>query len=346
MSEYDSDRNDPASRSGGARPKGPEEESGIARVLRAAGPRSEPSDDLKHAVRAAVHAEWRSTVARRGRRRRAWLALAASVTIAALALWMGQSYFATPGAVVASVSRVVGAVESHGGMWGQSQAVNVSTQLHAGQTLSTGAEGRVALQLQDGVSLRLDHDTSIAFVNAGRIDVRSGAVYVDSGAESVASNALRVGTPAGVIWHVGTQYEARIVKDGTRIRVREGRVDLLPDTGAPQTAHVGEQLFITSSGNIERGAIAPADAEWSWASSSAPPFDINGRPVRELLAWVGRELGREVVFANPESEEVADRAVLSGSMDDLAPSEALAAVLPTTRLRASEREGMIEISLQ
>ncbi|MEP7247934.1 MAG: FecR family protein, partial [Gammaproteobacteria bacterium] len=340
------DRNDRASPGDGAHRERPEEESGIARVLRSAGRRSEPSEDLKQAVRAAVHAEWRSTVARRGRRRQVWLALAASVTIAALALWMGQSYFATPGVVVASVSRVVGAVESHGGMWGQSQAVNAVSQLHAGQTLSTGASGLIALKLQDGVSLRLDHDTSIAFVNVGRIDVRSGAVYIDSGTEPAASNALRVGTPAGVIWHVGTQYEARIVKDGTRIRVREGRVDLLPEHGAPQTAHVGEQLLIAGSGDIERGAIAPTDAEWSWASSAAPPFEINGRPVRELLTWVGRELGREVVFANPKSEEIAEQAVLSGSMGDLAPSEALSAVLPTTRLRAGEREGKIEISQQ
>ncbi len=35
--------------------------------------------------------------------------------------------------------------------------------------------------LRDGVSLRLDHDTSIALVSPDRVDITSGAVYVDSG---------------------------------------------------------------------------------------------------------------------------------------------------------------------
>jgi hypothetical protein len=61
---------------------------------------------------------------------------------------------------------------------------------------------------------------------------------------------------------------------------------------------------------------------------------------------VGRELGREIVFATPESESEAERAVLSGSVNGLAPGEALAAVLPTTSLRSSERDGKIEIALQ
>jgi ferric-dicitrate binding protein FerR (iron transport regulator) len=156
-----------------------------------------------------------------------------------------------------------------------------------------------------------------------------------------------VGTPAGVVQHVGTQYEARIVAGGTRIRVREGRVDLLPENGGTtQTASVGEQLLVSASGDIQRDSISPSDDAWSWAADTAPPFDINGRPVREFLTWVGRELGREIVYATPAAEAEADRAVLSGSVTGLAPADALAAVLPTTQLRSVERDGKIEITLQ
>jgi ferric-dicitrate binding protein FerR (iron transport regulator) len=320
------------------------DDAGIARVLRAAGGRAQPDDEMKAAVRAAVHAEWRTTVARHGRRR-VYLALAASVAMAALAVWVGRAYFVPSNEVVANVSRIIGTAQVRSGRLGSWHVV--AAPLHTGETLMTGADGRVALQLHDGVSVRLDHDTRVAFVDPGQIDVKSGAVYVDAGTVPTATDHLRVGTPAGVVQHVGTQYEARIVAGGTRIRVREGRVDLLPENGGTtQTASVGEQLLVSASGDIQRDSISPSDDAWSWAADTAPPFDINGRPVREFLTWVGRELGREIVYATPAAEAEADRAVLSGSVTGLAPADALAAVLPTTQLRSVERDGKIEITLQ
>jgi ferric-dicitrate binding protein FerR (iron transport regulator) len=317
---------------------------GVARVLRAAGGRARPADEMKAAVRAAVHAEWRATVAQRSRRR-TYFALAASVAMAALALWVARGYFVLSGDVVANVSRIVGTAQARSGRFGTWHVV--AAPLHAGETLKTGVDGRVALQLHDGVSVRLDHDTLVAFVDPARIDVKSGAVYVDAGPVPTATDHLRVGTPAGIVQHVGTQYEARIVKGGTRIRVREGRVDLLPENGGnAQSAGVGEQLLVSASGEIQRDSISPSDDAWSWASNTAPPFDINGRPVREFLTWVGRELGREVVYATPAAEAEADRAVLSGSVAGLSPADALAAVLPTTQLRSVEHDGKIEITLQ
>ncbi len=334
-------------------PRG-DEESGIARVLRAAGERTRPSEDVKRAVRAAVHAEWRAAVAKRSRRRMG-LAIAASVGVAALALWVSRPHLIGRGEIVARVDRATGTVQSRNGALRGWHALTTSTrandasaavQLHAGEDLMTGHDGRVALQLRDGVSLRLDHDTRIAFVGPERVNVQSGAVYVDAGITHSASKHLRVGTPAGVVQHVGTQYETRILKGGTRIRVREGKVDLLPERGSVQTAGAGEQLLVSSSGEIERGSIAPSDPDWAWAEETAPTFDIDGRPVREFLTWVSRELGREVVFTSPESEVEADRAVLSGSVAGLSPAEALSAVLPTTRLRSVKRDSRIEIALQ
>jgi ferric-dicitrate binding protein FerR (iron transport regulator) len=351
MSDNDPDTADGALKRGDGPHAGrPDDEPGVARVLRAAGGRALPSDDMKQTVRAAVHAEWRAAVAKRNQRR-VWMAIAASVVVAALALWVSRPYFGEH-EVVASASLTTGSVQSRSWPWGTWRAVTAATpspantDLRAGTDLMTGRDGRVALELRDGVSLRLDHDTRIAFVDASRIDVKSGAVYVDAGTAPSASEHLRVGTPAGIVQHVGTQYEARIVNGGTRIRVREGRVDLQPERGNAQSAGVGEQLLVTPSGEIQRGAIAPNDPQWEWAANTAPAFDINGRPVRDFIEWVGRELGRDIVFANPESEAEANRAVLSGSVAGLAPAEALPAVLATTQLRGAVHEATIEIARQ
>ena len=376
MSDIDPD----TSAGGDPRTDQPDEEAGIERVLRAAGGRVRPADEMKAAVRAAVYAEWRAAVVKRSRQRRVWFALAASVAVAAVAAWVGRGYFAGSHEVVANVSRTTGTVQSRSGAFGiwhtvaaleptaggnhdasaaesresvgtdasrvGANGAGAARSIHAGETLMTGADGRVALLLRDGVSLRLDHDTRVTFLDAGHVDVKSGAVYVDAGMTPGISEHLRVGTPAGIVQHVGTQYEARIVPAGTRVRVREGRVNVLPEHGNAQTARVGEQLLVSRSGEIQRAAIAPSDREWSWAANAAPPFDINGRSVREFLTWVARELGREIVYATAESESEAERAVLNGSVAGLTPADALAAVLPTTQLRGVDRGGRIEITLQ
>jgi ferric-dicitrate binding protein FerR (iron transport regulator) len=323
------------------------DDSDIARVLRASGGRASPSDEMTRAVYEAVHAEWRATVDRRRsqRHQRMGLAAAASVAVAAVVLFVGRNFIHSPGALMADVSRSVGVVQVREGDSGDWQSAAGARGLHVGEHVHTGTDGRVALALRDGVSLRLDHDTSVALVSADRVDVTSGAVYIDSGVSGPSAARLQIGTPAGVVRHVGTQYEARILSSGTRIRVREGRVDVMPENGPSRTLEVGDQIVVSSRGVEERGRIEPSSDEWNWASSAAPEFDINGKPVQAFLAWAGRETGLKVVFATEETEAEARRAVLSGSIAGLAPDEALAAVLPTTSLKSTQRDGELVIEL-
>src|SRR5689334_19841516 len=217
------------------------DDSDIARVLRASGGRANPSDEMTRAVYEAVHAEWRATVDRqkRQRARRVWLAAAASIAVAAIALFVGRSFIHTPGELMADVSRSVGVVQVREGDSGDWQGATTAQQLRVGESVHTGADGRVALALRDGVSLRLDHDTSVALVSPDRVDVTAGAVYVDSGVAGPSAARLLVGTPAGLVRHLGTQYEARILNGGsTRVRVREGRIDVTPVNGPSRTLEV------------------------------------------------------------------------------------------------------------
>jgi ferric-dicitrate binding protein FerR (iron transport regulator) len=302
---------------------------------------------MARGVYEAVHAEWRATVERQKRKRaqRVWLAAAASVAVAAIALFLGRSVIRTPGELMADVSRSVGVVEVREGDSGEWLGATAAQNLRVGERIHTGANGRAALALRDGVSLRLDHDTSVALVSADRVDVTSGAVYIDSGVAGPSAARLQVGTPAGVVRHVGTQYEARILDSGTRVRVREGRVDVSPANGPSRTLEVGDQILVTGAGVEERSRIEPSNNEWDWASGAAPEFDINGKPVQDFLTWAGRETGLKVVFTTAASAAEARRVVLSGSIAGLDPDEALAAVLPTTSLKGTERDGALVIEL-
>jgi hypothetical protein len=324
------------------------DDSDIARVLRAAGGRNSPSEETTQSVYAAVQAEWRATVQQRRERRmhRVWLAAVASIALAAVGLFLGRELLTSQGGPIASVSRSIGVVQIKDAKSGEWRLIADTRALHIGERIHTGADGRVALALPDGVSVRLDRYTNIALVNADRIDVSEGAVYIDSGASALKAGRLQIGTPSSTVRHVGTQYEVRILHNRVaRIRVREGRVDVVPVNGTGRTVEVGEQVLVSRNRVHSGGYIEPNSDEWDWASKAAPEFDIDGRPMHEFLTWVGRETGRKVVFATPDSAAEARRAVLSGSVSGLQPEEALTAVLPTTSLRSTERDGQLIIEL-
>ena len=320
----------------------------IGQVLRSAGRRTEPPEELVRSIRAAVEMRWRELVARRSRHRRSGrigFTLAAGILFVAVAMWAYRPASQPSAEKVADVSVAVGSVRTKDGLLGRWQPARRHETLHAGEVVATAADGRAALALGGAVSLRLDHNTRVAFNSAKSITIESGAVYVDSSEDpQPVEERLSVVTPAGAVRHIGTQYETRLVDAGVRIAVREGRVELNTTAGVTDRAAAGEQLVISAAGAVERSAIAPYDASWRWVSATAPEFNIDGRSLIEFVRWAARELGRNVVFATPESESEASRVRLSGSISGLAPDEALAAVLPTTPLRSEMREGQLLIS--
>ena len=162
----------------------------------------------------------------------------------------------------------------------------------------TGSDGRVALALagERVASTGSRHENHSR--GAQRIEVLAGAVYVDAGLTRASSQSLQIDTPAGAVRHLGTQYEIRLLQPGTRIRVREGRVELSDRSGSTEQLAAGEQLIVSANGIHERAMVAADAPDWSWVTAVAPPFDIEGRSLNEFLAWVSRETGVEVAFAD------------------------------------------------
>ncbi len=327
----------------------PNGEQDVRQVLRNAGRRSEPPAEVSRSVRAAVEAQWREVLAHRSaqrlRRQIGWAA-AAGVALAALGLWTVLPALHATGERMAEVSVVVGSVQAKAGWLGHWQAVGAHQVLTVGEELTTASNGRVALALADDLSVRLDHDTLVRLVDDRHLAIDRGAVYVDAGSHTPAGAALQIRTPAGVIHHVGTQYETRLAGTDVRIAVREGKVELDTSGGATQRARAGEELTIDSAGSVERSAVSPYGARWQWVSATAPTFNIDGRPVVDFLTWVARELGCDVVYADAQTQEQASKVLLSGSIAGLRPDEALAAVLPTTPLRSRMQDGQLVVSLR
>ncbi len=312
------------------------DEATIAALLRTAGPRPMPAAEAMAAARAAVEAEWREATAARERARRpvvrytGWAA-AASIAVAAVAVWMVRSNVESPSATVASLARIEGEVEQDRGD-GQWTRLAADDTIGAGAQLRTAATGRAALVLASGVELRLDGATRIAFQDVGHARLIDGAVYVDSGPNpGAAARDLVLDTPAGHVRHLGTQYFARVGADSLRVGVREGRVALEGPAGTAIGAP-GEQLTITD-GKLSRAPLARTAEDWQWIAEVTPPFDLEGRTVEDFLIWAARETGRTIVYATAEAGQQARAVTLSGTVEGLAPDAAIHAVLSTTSLR-------------
>jgi ferric-dicitrate binding protein FerR (iron transport regulator) len=312
------------------------DEATIAALLRAAGPRPMPSAEAIAAARAAVEAEWRDVTASRERARRpmsrytGWAA-AASVAVAAVAVWMVRSNVESPAATVASLARVEGELQQDRGD-GQWTRLAADESVVEGAQLRTSTAGRAALVLASGVELRLDGATRIAFQDVGHARLLDGTVYVDSGANPApAARDLVLDTPAGQVRHLGTQYFARVSGDSLQVGVREGRVALAGPAGTAIGAP-GEKLTVTG-GKLSRAPLARTAEDWQWIEDVTPPFNLEGRTVEEFLVWAARETGRTIVYVTPEAGQQARAVTLSGSVEGLAPDAAIQAVLSTTSLR-------------
>lgn len=325
----------------------PGEEEAVRGLLREMAPEGEPSAEVRERIRLAVAAEWRAAVAP-VRTSRGWprpaLALAASLAVAAVALGIFQAGSPTAPQIAATLTRLSGPVEV--GVDADWQPVTAGQSLRVGQQLVTGPQGKAALTLARGVTLRVDANTRLAMSGIDRMVVERGAVYLDAGNRTAARPALQIDSAFGSTRHLGTQYEVRVSPAEMQVSVREGRVELSGPTRSTSAvvAQAGEQLVIGATGAVARRAVDRRDARWNWIADVTPPYAIEDRRLAEFLAWVCRETGRELSFASPEVEATAQSIILRGSVAGLSPNAALAAVMATTNLSYTDDDARLVIA--
>ena len=304
------------------------EDADLAALLRSVGPRPTPAADITAEVRAAVAAEWRATVAARQPKRRftqPWLALAASVAVLAVAVGVALPRWKAAGGPVATVARVTGDAEIRHSTDGTWQPLTATSPVAASDEIRTSRSGRVALRRPDGLEVRLDTDTQLAFAGGELARLATGSVYVDAGTPGSGRGEFVVGTPYGDVRHVGTQYLASVQVDALLVTVREGSIAV--DRGqVPVVARAGESLAVHQDGSVARAQIDPHGQAWHWAAAVAPEFTIEGRSLDEFLAWAGRETGRKIVYTSADAAREAEQTQLKGSTSGLSPEAAVAAV--------------------
>jgi ferric-dicitrate binding protein FerR (iron transport regulator) len=308
-------------------------DSSLEELLREVGARDEPSADAMRDVRAAVHAEWQAMVEERRRQRRsiAWR-VAASLLIAILIATFARRFIEPVPVQVASVVNIDGRM-MYTAENTDTRAGTVGQAVLVGETLQTDQNSRAALAFPSGLSLRVDRATRFTVATADRIELTSGALYIDAPSTNASNDSLTISTPAGSVRHVGTQYEVRTHANTIQVSVREGRVLVTAANGSNNTGEAGQMLRLSATGEVIRSTLAATDPQWQWTLEAAPVFDIDNQTLSSFLQWIARETGRRVIYSSPQAEAAAAEVKLRGSIAGLDADAALAAVLSTTQLR-------------
>ena len=308
---------------------------GIEQLLQQVGGRSEPSPDLMNDVRDAVHAEWQSIVrARKQRQRFIGFAMAAGVACVALVATFVLRVMEPASVQVATVTSIDGHLQVTGD---NAREVLVGQRLATGETVHTDGQTRAAMDFGNGLSLRVDADSTFRVAAVDRVVLDAGALYIDATTTSNGPVPLDIETVAGLVRHLGTQYQVRALDDHVVVSVREGRVQIRSTRGT-NVGEAGEQLRLSRSGDVQRSQVGSTDAAWQWAADAAPDFSIADQTLSAFLSWVARETGRKLVYRNQEAQSLATNVRLRGSIEGLDADTALAAVLPTTSLRRYETD--------
>ena len=303
----------------------------LARLLRLAGPRPEPSPEVTAEVYDSVHAAWARRARRQSRVRYVLQGAIAASLIAVVGVLLWPASVERPLTIaVGNVHQVAGTVSANvDGAW---QLLQNGDELSTGMPLRTSTAAGLGLQLGNRTSVRLAADTHLVFETAQRLRLEQGRVYVDT-ADARFDAQYEVVTSIGVIRNLGTQFEVFSDDERTRVRVRGGEV-VLDTTAESLHARRGEALLADRDGRIERSRFPSDDPQWQWAQELAPPFETNDSLVIDLVDWVARETGREVVFADARARNAAAATRISGSIDGLAPEQVMATALAATRLQA------------
>lgn len=326
-----------------------DEQDDVARLLRLAGKRSAVAVERIRRARAAARECWREEVRRRSSRRIVWAfagtALVATVILLSFLRVGGDAPVRRAAIETALVERLVGGATSHlpdAGGGNAPRRLTTGDSVSLGSLVSTDAEGRLALRLPTGHSLRMDASSEVRLRADGAVTLERGALYVDSRFEGGVRDRLEIHTAFGLIREIGTRYELRLENGVLFVRLREGKVSVRRQ-GAAYTVIAGSELALDSSGPIHRRAIDAHGDIWDWVAEATPLLELEGRTARAVLDWIARERGWTLSFADEAALRRAEEAVLGGGLGVSALDEALEVVLPTCRLAYDLRDGTLVV---
>lgn len=277
-----------------------DEHQDIQRLLKAAGPRVNPPEEMRARVHDNVMAAWLEMPAEKATSRRQWnrglrfvLPVAASIIVAfAAGVVIFTQQAGLPNEWAAQIGKTSGdytvSQTQHNGLLGDNVLV------------STHADGHVELKLGGGSTVQLDNHTRITVLSETSIALFEGRVYVDGGTGGTggagSSSNIQIVAPHALITDVGTLFEVTVDGEQWAVAMREGMVKVEVED-EEYTARVsdgmGDRLHFTDNKLVDRSVLATTAATWAWTQGLREPFKLDaGVKIYSYLEWAARDSGR------------------------------------------------------
>lgn len=293
----------------------------IGRLIKFAGAREAVPNERFERARQNVRDHWQQEIEKqdntRPTKRFSNMAIAAStlLVVAATITFWNLSNVPTIKSL-ASVERVLGQVQI------RDKNAQKNTDISTDSTIVTGDNGRIALRMSGGQSLRIDKASQVILHSPNHISLEAGAVYIDT-ALAVTEEPIRVSTPLGTAQDIGTQFQIRLTGMLLVVGVRQGLVEVTQPGQQTHSINKGFYVELSDSGESGQHPLQPDDPDWAWIETLAPEFDIEGATLEQYLQWYVGERGVDLVWADAASETRAGAAVLAGSIAGISLDEGL-----------------------
>ena len=315
----------------------------VGKLIRHVGSRASIDADRFEKASARVAAHWEKVVAEQRKTRPARFnpnfAIAASVVLAVAVGFLAWRYAPdAPSVDSLTVNRVVGEVRV------DDRVIAAGDTIPVDGVITTASDSRIALQLADGRSLRIDENTQLVASAESRFGLGRGAVYFDSG-RNVDASPVFIDTPYGVATDIGTQFQVRLQANTVVVGVREGLVALSRPGLEALTVDRGQLLQVADDGGADRREIED-DSMWDWANAIAPEIDTNDMTLANYLDWYAREKGYEIEWADTQSRDKAMVSRLSVSIQGLTLDEGFAVVQSVAPFEYEIDDGKMRVFIE
>lgn len=283
----------------------------IEDLLTSAGSRPEPPAEVAEQAYRLLKDDWSDLVrARKQRRRRSWLSVAASIGVFVAAAWM-INVNQQPSSWTLSVAS--GQVQLNSTTYGSAQSMT----LREGDTLISVAASRFTQP--DGADLRLADATELRWQGSNRFYLVQGAAYIDT----QDTTDFVVQTPLGEVRDIGTRFMVRVDDDELVVAVREGAAEVSSAFGA-QVAQADDRqaklVTIDANGQHLQDEAFSAP-RWNWIHTVATGYDDHTLSV--LVTQISHDLGKPIRFASHGVEVSVANDRVDGSLDNMSPRQAL-----------------------
>lgn len=284
----------------------------VERLIRHAGVRETVDVERMENARERVASHWEGVVEEQRQStaspRLRLVAIAASlVAVVGLASVVLQLNTPTPVTALALVERTLGEVDIAG------NPASGGFEIGEDTLIETGENGRIAMRMAGGQSLRLDHSSTLVVHTPNRVSLQSGGVYIDT-AEAEGSLPVLVSTPFGTAQDIGTQFQVRFVDSMLIVGVRDGLVEVDAQGQDRLSVNKGRYVELGQAGQKTEREISSDDPSWDWVETVAPEFEIEGASLKSYLDWYTNERGMTLNWEDGSSESKAANAKLTGSI--------------------------------